>query len=94
MIVRMNGNPIEDISQAADRLHQATEAWDAFVYWINPAHWWEALGAYVVSPDAFFSVTIAVCLLIGLWALGAKWPKKVIFWGSLTFWLLRGVIFG
>lgn len=93
MMVKISGNPIESISRATDKVNQAADAWDTFIYWINPVHWWDTLGAYVVSPEAFFSVAIATCLLIGLWGLGAQWPKKAIFWGNIVFWILRGAVF-
>lgn len=94
MILKINGHPIDTLNRATERLEQAAATWDAVVFWVNPVHWWNALGAYIVSPDAWFAVTITTCILIAIWALGAEWPKKAIFWGGLTFWILRGAVFG
>jgi hypothetical protein len=67
-----------------------------FIFWINPVNWFKALWAWVdgsISTGAldapFISVSIGLVILI---MLGAKWPKKYLFWGWVVFWLLRGFI--
>jgi hypothetical protein len=85
-------NPItrlaNDINTLSNQVH-------GFCYWINPANvlreLWNALH-YWVGEGPIDAIFIAATMVgVMLIKLGARWPKKVIFWGWLGYWILRGV---
>lgn len=103
MIVRINGQQMVTggITDKMDRLSDALEGLvtiiERAVYWINPVHWIDAIVGHMhtVISHGMLDVWVIVITqaLILLWSLGAKWPKKIIFWGWIVFWTLRGVVF-
>lgn len=68
-----------------------------FFYWINPVNMfkeaWGWLDCTISSGALDIPFLAASIVLIWLIMLGAKWPKKWIFWGWVIFWTLRGFIF-
>lgn len=86
--------PYKDLAKSAQELNQSIEN---IGYWVNPKNWvveaWNAFEALIVSPDT--ATWLLGGTIIGIWLvmLGAKWPKKWVFWGWIVYWTFRGFIF-
>jgi murein DD-endopeptidase MepM/ murein hydrolase activator NlpD len=82
---------------ATDSIGELNDKLDAIGYWMNPKHLlsegWEALGNLMVNPEV--AIWLMGGTIIGAWLimLGAKWPKKYLFWGWILYWALRGFVF-
>ena len=87
-------NPFEGIVEAV-------EAWERFWskvgYWINPINLFKemhrGLHWLVNQPETAEYLMIGTIVGGMLIMLGAKFPKKYIFWGWIGYWVLRGVIY-
>ncbi len=66
-------------------------------YWLNPVNLgneiWSGLDVLITSPDTAFFLIGATIIGGWLMMLGAKWPKKYLFWGWIIYWVLRGAVF-
>jgi uncharacterized membrane protein YczE len=54
---------------------------------------WNEIGAYFKMGA--LDVPLIAGSIIGVWLamLGARWPRAVIFWAWVIFWVLRGYVF-
>jgi murein DD-endopeptidase MepM/ murein hydrolase activator NlpD len=82
---------------ATNSIGELNDKLDAIGYWINPKNWitegWEALGNLITDPTT--AVFLMAGTIVGFWfiAMGAKSPKKILFWTWVFYWILRGFIF-
>lgn len=87
------GNPIKALETKVDSLSNKV---DNFVYWINPVNWFKEAGEgiYHLVSSGNLDVPLLIVTIAGIWLimLGAKKPKKLLFWTWIGFWLLRGVL--
>lgn len=83
-------NPLESIEKLNTNI-------DTYMYWTNPINLVKEGRDCLeinISSGLLDIPFLAICIvLVWLVVFGAKWPKKVMFWGWLGFWLLRGFIF-
>jgi len=54
---------------------------------------WQATGALFKAGYLDVPMILATIGAIWLWQFGAKFPKRLLFWGWLIFWALRGLVF-
>lgn len=93
--------PISELRDYAKGINEAiknlNEKIDFYFYWINPVNWIKEGYLYLeinISNGTFDYPFIAITIfLIWLIMLGANWPKKIIWWSWIIFWLLRGFVF-
>lgn len=86
--------PFKKLTESVDNLNHKIET---ISYWINPKNLatelWNVFGHLISSPETGY--LLAAGTIIGIWLimLGAKWPKKWIFWSWVIYWVFRGFIF-
>jgi hypothetical protein len=90
MIVRINSSPIRE---AAEAVNDMAEGIKTAAHYLNPVTWYETLREAISSGAWDIPLLVGTIIGIGIWSLGANWPKKWIFWGWVVFWILRGVVF-
>lgn len=80
-----------------ENVRAASDAVKKIVYWLDPRNVHEEIKEFLYETIAGGKLdepmiigTMGGIILIGL---GAQWPKKWIFWGWVTFWILRGAVF-
>jgi murein DD-endopeptidase MepM/ murein hydrolase activator NlpD len=84
-------------TKATDSIAELNDKLDTIGYWINPVNWvkeaWQGLEWLIQNPDV--AIWLMGGTVIGIWliCLGAKWPKKWLFWGWIIYWVLRGFVF-
>jgi hypothetical protein len=86
--------PYGDLTTALEDFNTTV---DKIGYWLNPKNLfteaWQGLDVIIHSPDT--ALFIIAATIIGFWliALGLKLPKKILFWGWIIYWILRGFVF-
>lgn len=87
-------NPVTELSESIEKLNHNL---DRLAFWINPANWvkegWAWLDHIIGGGRLDIPFMATSIVLVWLIMLGAEWPKKVLFWGWIIFWTLRGFIF-
>jgi murein DD-endopeptidase MepM/ murein hydrolase activator NlpD len=84
-------------TKATDSIAELNDKLDTIGYWINPVNWfkeaWQGLEWLFQNPDV--AIWLMGGTVIGIWliCLGAKWPKKWLFWGWIVYWVFRGFVF-
>lgn len=84
-------------TKLTDSVAELNDKLDTIGYWINPKNLlseaWQGLEWLIYNPDV--AVWLMGGTIIGIWiiALGAKWPKKWLFWSWIVYWVLRGFVF-
>jgi hypothetical protein len=91
-------NPYKDTAHSINQLNENIQNFqDGFTYWVNPKNWfiegWQGLEHLIHDPGT--AVVLIAGTIIGGWliACGVKWPKKIIFWSWVGYWILRGFVF-
>ena len=87
-------DPLTDI---ADKVTKIYDGVNNFIYWVNPVNWvkegWQLLETSISTGAWDIPLLIITIVAVWLLMLGAKTPAKIVFWGWVAFWVLRGVIF-
>lgn len=79
-----------------DALAEFNDKLDAIAYWLNPKNVaieaWDGITAIMLSPATGYVLIGGTMVGIMIWALGANWPKKWVFWTWVSYWGLRTFI--
>lgn len=80
----------QNVQQIGDWLEKAA-------YWMDPrnAHkeLWTWADATIKSPETAYYMMGGTMIGVVLISMGAQWPKKPIFWGWITYWILKAMVF-
>ena len=84
---------LADLQESINNLNKNMES---LGFWINPVNWFKEGWAWIdyTVGSGTLDVPFLAGTIISIWLimLGAEWPKKVLFWGWIIFWTLRGFI--
>lgn len=92
-----NLNPFKGSMDALAEFNGKLDAIGAwFKYWFNPVNLgteiWDGINFLVMHETTAYVLMGGTMVGIMLWALGANWPKKYVFWTWISYWGLRMII--
>ncbi|AYP68390.1 metallo-endopeptidase [Bacillus phage vB_BboS-125] len=87
-------NPFAGTMDALAEFNEKLDAiGDWFIYWFNPVNLgteiWDGMNFLIMHETTAYVLMGGTMAGIMLWALGANWPKKYVFWTWVSYWGFR-----